>query len=57
MTSLIKSRKLYKKHKYYTRKNIASYKNKKSKHISHAREIYNIQKITPNKELSLHLSL
>jgi len=49
---LLKSRKLYKKHKYYTRKNISSYKNKKSKHISNARKIYNIQNITPNKELS-----
>ena len=30
---IIKSKKLYKKHKYYTRKNIKSYKNKKSNHI------------------------
>ena len=52
MKMLIKSKKLYKKHKYYTRKNISSYKNKKSKHISNARKIYNIQHITPNKELS-----
>jgi hypothetical protein len=50
---LIKSKKLYKKHKYYTRKNISSYKNIKSKHILNARKIYNIQNITPNKELSL----
>ena len=50
---LIKSRKLYKKHKYYTRKNIASYKHIKSNHIANARRIYNIQNITPNKELSL----
>ena len=50
---IIKSKKLYKKHKYYTRKNISSYKNKKSNHISNARKIYNIKNITPNKELSL----
>ena len=50
---LIKSKKLYKKHKYYTRKNISSYKNVKSKHILNARKIYNIQNIMPNKELSL----
>jgi hypothetical protein len=50
---LIKSKKLYKNHKYYTRKNISSYKNKKSNHILNARKIYNIQNITPNKELSL----
>ena len=50
---LMKSKKLYKKHKYYTRKNILSYKNKKSNHIMNARKIYNIQNITPSKELAL----
>ena len=49
---LIKSKKLYKKHKYYTRKNISSYKNIKSNHVLNARKIYNIQNITPNKELA-----
>ena len=49
---LTKSKKLYKKHKYYTRKNISSYKNKKSNHISNARKIYNIKNIIPNKELA-----
>jgi len=50
---LIKSKKLYKKHKYYTRKNIPSYKNKKSNHILNARNIYNIRNITPSKELAI----
>ena len=50
---LIKSKKLYKKNKYYTRKKLSSYKNKKSNHIINARKIYNIKQITPNKELSL----
>jgi hypothetical protein len=50
---LIKSKKLYKQHKYYTRKNVASYKNVKSKHLLNARKIYNIQNITPTAELSL----
>ncbi len=50
---LLKSKKLYKKHKYYTREVLSSYKNKKSKHILHARKIYNIQNITPNEELAL----
>ena len=50
---LIKSKKMYKKNKYYTRKNISSYKNKTSNHILNARKIYNIQNIIPNKELSL----
>ena len=49
---LIKSKKLYKKHQYYTRNKISSYKNKKSNHISNARKIYNIQNISPNKELA-----
>lgn len=49
---LLKSRKLYKKHKYYTRKPLASYKNKKSNHILNAQKIYGIKNITPNNELS-----
>jgi hypothetical protein len=49
---LIKSKKLYKKHKYYTRKNISSYKHKKSKHIENACKIYHVKNITPNKELA-----
>ena len=49
----MKSKKLYKKGKYFTRKKIKSYKSKKSNHISNARKIYNIKNIAPNKELSL----
>jgi hypothetical protein len=49
---LIKSKNLYKKHKYYTRKQLSSYKNKKSNHILNARRMYNVQTITPNKELA-----
>jgi len=51
--NLIKSKKMYKKHKYYTRKHLSSYKNKKSKHILNFRKIYNMQNITPNTELAL----
>ena len=50
---LTKSKKLYKSNKYYTRKNVSSYKSKPSKHIINARRIYNLEKITPNTELSL----
>ena len=50
---LMKSKKLYKKNKYYTRKRLPSYKNKKSNHILNARKIYNIENITPNRELAL----
>ena len=52
LNMLIKSKKMYKKHKYYTRKSISSYKSKKSNHISNARKIYNIKNIAPNKELA-----
>lgn len=48
-----KSKQLYKKHKYYTRKNLSSYKHRNSNHIINARKIYNIENITPNKELAL----
>ena len=50
---LMKSKNMYKKNKYYTRKNISSYKNQKSKHIINARKIYNITNISPNKELAM----
>ena len=50
---LIKSKKLYKKDKYYTRKKISSYKTKKSNHLLNAYKIYNVKNIAPNKELSL----
>lgn len=50
---LMKSKTLYKKQKYYTRKKVPSYKNKKSNHIANARRIYNIKSISPNKELAL----
>ena len=49
---LLKSRKLYKKNKYFTRSTLKSYKSKPSSHIMDARRIYKIDKITPNAELS-----
>jgi hypothetical protein len=49
---LLRSKKLYKSKKYYTRPPVASFKNKKSNHIENARKIYNIKNIMPNKELS-----
>ena len=50
---LMKSKKLYRTMKqYYTRKPLASYKNKTSKHILKARKIYKIQNLTPSKELA-----
>jgi len=49
---LLKSRKLYKKHNYFTRKRLPSYKTKTSKHITRAKKIYNVDNVIPNKELS-----
>jgi len=49
---LTKSRKQYKKGQYYTRKNVKSFKSKKSKHILLATKIYNVDKIGATDELS-----
>ena len=49
---LDKSRKLYKKHKYYTRKYVKSYPHKVSPHILRARKIYKLEHVIPSKELS-----
>ena len=49
---LQKSKKLYDKKQYYTRKRLSSYTNKPSKHIQHARKIYHIENIIPNTELA-----
>jgi hypothetical protein len=53
LNMLLKSRRLYKKKQYFTRKRLPSYKNKPSKHISNARKIYGIENIRPSKELAL----
>ena len=52
LNMLLKSKKLYKKNKYYTRKNVSSFKSKKSKHITNALKIYDIQNIAPSAELA-----
>ena len=49
---LIKSKKLYKQHKYYNRNKLQSYKNKPSKHIVKARKLYKLETIYPNAKLS-----
>lgn len=48
---LIKSKKLYKKGKYYTRKKIISFTSKKSNHIKNAKKIYKVHKIGATNEL------
>ena len=49
---LLRSRKLYKKQKYFTRKQLSSFNNHKSNHVLNAQKIYKIKNIIPNKELS-----
>jgi hypothetical protein len=49
---LTRSKKLYKKQQYYTRKKIPSFKSKKSGHLANAYRIYNITSLVPNKELA-----
>ena len=51
-TMLLKSRRLYKKHEYFSRKPLASYKHKTSKHILNAQRIYGVSRVAPNNELS-----
>jgi len=50
--SIIKSRKLYKKGIYFKRPKIKSFKVRKSKHLRHARDMYNIESLNPNGELA-----
>jgi hypothetical protein len=49
---LRKSQKLYKQGKYYTRKQVPSFKSKPSKHLENARRIYKVQNVLPNTELA-----
>ena len=50
---LMMSRRLYKKNKYYTRKEVPSYKSKTSSHIKDACRIYKVENVDPNKELAM----
>ena len=49
---LTKSRKMYKQHKYYTRKQVESFKQKQSQHVLNARRIYGVQTVAPTRELA-----
>lgn len=49
---LLKSRRLYKKGIYYTRKQVKSFKSKPSKHLADARRIYKVEKIGATNELA-----
>lgn len=50
--SLLKSRKLYTKGLFYTRKPVKSFQTKTSKHILKARKLYNVDTIGATKELA-----
>ena len=47
-----KSRRLYKKGTYYTRKRVSSFTSKKSRHISRASKIYKVDKIGATNDLA-----
>lgn len=47
-----KSKKMYKKGKYLTRKKVKSFKSKKSSHITNAKKMYNVDKVIANKKLA-----
>jgi len=49
---LQKSRRLYKKGFYHTRRKVSSYPNKKSSHITDAEKMYHVNKIGATKELA-----
>lgn len=49
---LMKSRRLYKKGKYYTRKIVPSFHSRPSKHLAVARKTYRVRSVYPSKELA-----
>ncbi len=49
---LLKSRRLYKQGKYFTRDKIASFEHKESAHVKNAKQIYGVDKIVPGPTLS-----
>jgi hypothetical protein len=49
---LLKSRKLYKKGIYFTRRKLPSFKSQKSPHILKAERIYGVKKVGPNQDFS-----
>jgi len=49
---LLKSRKMYLQNKYYTRKPVASYRSRPSKHVWKAQRLYKVDHIAPTPELA-----
>jgi hypothetical protein len=52
LTMINKSKRLYKKHKYYTRSKVNSFKSKPSKHVAKAMKMYQVDHIVPSEELA-----
>ena len=52
LKELLKSRKMYKHGKYYTRQKMHSFQSKKSSHIRTAKKLYNINSIVPSTTLA-----
>ena len=50
---LLKSKRFYKIGKFFTRKKLNSFPQKRSKHIAKAQRIYGVEKITPNRKLAV----
>jgi hypothetical protein len=50
--NILKSRKLYTRGKYFERPKVKSFKNKKSNHITNAKQMYNIEHFGATRELS-----
>ena len=51
-TMLLKSRKMYKKGLFYTRKKVSSFQSKKSRHILNAERMYKVDKIDATNNLA-----
>jgi hypothetical protein len=49
---LAKSKRLYKQGRFFTRKQLPSYKHKPSSHLSKARKIYGVDTVQPNSDLA-----
>jgi len=52
LSMLLRSRRMYKKGDYYTRKKVASYKNKPSNHVLTAKNLYKVDSIQPTQKLA-----
>lgn len=51
--NIVKSRKLYRKNKYFTRPKLSSFKSTPSKHVKTAKKMYNITTIKPSRKLAM----